>query len=85
MKSFVPASCIDSVVDIFALTAHVKGFELKSECNGNAAAVVWGMKTSLQQVSLNLVGNAIKFPKSGSVTIQLRTQEEECVMLLCNF
>lgn len=84
-KPFVLASCIDDVVEIFASAVQAKGVELKLEYDGDTRAVVRGLEIKLQQVLLNLIGNAVKFTDSGSITIQVRIEETENGMLLCTF
>lgn len=57
------------VVDLFAAAAADKGLELIVEVDDSAPAVAGVDPTRLRQVLTNLVGNAIRFTPSGSVTL----------------
>jgi signal transduction histidine kinase/CheY-like chemotaxis protein len=83
---FMLASCVDDVAEIFAATAAQKGIKLKVEFVGVTTAMVRGMEIELRQVLLNLVGNAMKFTDSGSVTIRLREEPSPTPDILqCSF
>jgi len=75
-RPFLLASCIDNVAEFFAASVEAKGMKLKVEYDGDTTAVVRGMEVKLRQVMLNLVGNALKFTDSGSITIRVHTQDD---------
>ena len=52
----------------------------------NAPRTFWGDKIRLKQVFTNLIGNAIKFTKEGSVTIEIIANEKDnaCTELICS-
>lgn len=68
---FQLTSCVDAVVDTFASAAAAKGIKLMVEFAGNTTSLVRGMNVEIRQVLMNLVGNAVKFTNSGSVTIRV--------------
>jgi signal transduction histidine kinase len=63
------AVCGD-VVQLFAETARAKGISLEASCDG-APDALRGDAVRLKQVLLNLIGNAVKFTSSGSVTLRV--------------
>ena len=60
-----------SVVSLFRSNAQSKGLTLMLECRPDAPDRVVGDAQRLKQVLLNLVGNAVKFTESGTVTLAL--------------
>ena len=65
----------DNVLSILAESASAKGIQLRSESDP-LPGVLNGDSMRITQALLNLVGNAIKFTPSGSVTIRTLKQEE---------
>jgi PAS domain S-box-containing protein len=53
--------------------AEEKGLQLNCIIDSNVSAYVYGDPARLNQILINLVGNAIKFTEKGSVTISLKT------------
>ena len=60
-----------SVKEALAVKANDKGLELKVNLDKNLPDTVKADPTRLTQILNNLVGNAVKFTKSGSVSIDL--------------
>ncbi|MEZ0226807.1 MAG: ATP-binding protein [Alphaproteobacteria bacterium] len=61
---------IDNSARILEQIAHDKGLELKVDIAGDVPNAVYGDPHRLQQVTLNLLNNAVKFTATGSVTIK---------------
>ncbi len=66
---------IDEVVDLFSLAASEKKIGLKVDADEKIPQVVVGDPNRLRQVLLNLLGNAVKFTETGSVTIKVTCED----------
>ncbi len=64
------SNVVEGVVDILNPQAREKGLSLTYEIGADVHASYIGDYGRLRQVMVNLVGNAIKFTKQGSVTIK---------------
>jgi signal transduction histidine kinase len=80
-----PRRVIRSVIEVMRYRAEEKGLTLDAAIANDVPATVLGDPARLQQVLMNLVGNAIKFTERGSVHITLDVQERltDAVMLRC--
>lgn len=59
-----------------ALKAHAKDLELTYRCDAEVPEVLVGDPGRLRQIFVNLVGNAIKFTKTGYVLVDIRRSNE---------
>lgn len=66
-----PRLVMENVIQILKYKAEEKGLTLSYEVATDVPALVIGDPTRLNQILINLVGNAIKFTEKGSVTISL--------------
>ena len=64
-----PAALLTGAVQLMAAGAVHRGLTLTCEIDPAVPAVVRGDPAGLRQVFVNLVGNAVKFTRAGSVTV----------------
>jgi signal transduction histidine kinase/DNA-binding response OmpR family regulator len=74
---------VEVTIKVFAATAHKKGLELVGGVRPEVPEFVFGDATRLQQVVVNLIGNAIKFTARGEValTVSLARSNDDAVDL----
>ena len=69
--AFHLSETIDKAVELMAFKAHQKGLELSCFMAPDVPTALVGDPYRLQQVMLNLLGNAIKFTEQGEVTLRV--------------
>jgi len=72
---FLLSDAVQSVFDLFALSANQKGLLYKTVAGKGADIYVSGDPFRLRQVISNLVGNAIKFTEKGSIDLSLDVRQ----------
>jgi PAS domain S-box-containing protein len=70
-EHFNPAELVEKVMSPLALLADKKGLDLRIEISPDLPGELYGDVKRLQQILVNLVGNAIKFTKAGEVSVSL--------------
>jgi signal transduction histidine kinase/CheY-like chemotaxis protein/HPt (histidine-containing phosphotransfer) domain-containing protein len=68
---------ISGTINLLALQAKEKGLELSSYIASDVPLLLRGDAVRLRQIILNLIGNAIKFTASGSVSLRISTDRVE--------
>lgn len=73
---FTPEDLLQSVVSVMGVLAQRKKLELKTEIDPALPKSISGDFQRLQQILMNLTGNAIKFTDQGKVQIRFYPQED---------
>lgn len=68
---------VENVIQILKFKAEEKGLILSYEFSENVPTLVMGDPTRLNQILINLVGNAIKFTEKGSVNILVSSTDSQ--------
>lgn len=67
---------LQQIVDMFLVQAQNSGLTFNYETVGQIPAVVRADQRRLQQILINILGNAFKFTKQGTVTLRVTYQRE---------
>ena len=66
---------LNNISELIELKAKAKGIDFYLEIPDNFPKNVYGDERRLQQVLLNLLGNAIKFTDHGSITLRVKSEK----------
>jgi signal transduction histidine kinase len=84
---FKPADIVEHITNIMGFKANEKGLKLLINLDKDVPEALIGDPVRLNQVLINLIGNAIKFTERGSVTIQItgnHNNNHETFRLVCS-
>jgi signal transduction histidine kinase/DNA-binding NarL/FixJ family response regulator len=84
-SNFDLSALIYDTIDMMSERAQIKKLKLLLEQSADFPHFVRSDESKLRQILLNLIGNAIKYTKEGSVTVQLsvkaQANEQECLLI----
>ena len=72
---------LESVTELMAPRAHLKGIEISSYIAPHVPRLVQFNELHLRQILFNLVGNAIKFTETGGVEIYASLNANDCLQI----
>ncbi len=75
-KPFHLRTLFEDALEILALNSFQKGIEMILSLDDSISGYVIGDEIRFRQILVNLVGNAIKFTRSGEIIIQISLQKE---------
>jgi len=79
---FALHQALSETVQMFEPLAKRAGLDFELSAHRSAQRIVYGDKRRLQQILVNLVGNAIKFTERGFVRVEASTQEKADAVLV---
>ncbi|MDA3810713.1 MAG: ATP-binding protein [Spirochaetaceae bacterium] len=68
---------LDKTVEMLKISAEKKGLEINLNIEKDSPRFIVGDPTRIGQIMINLVNNAIKFTKKGSITVSLQKEHEK--------
>jgi signal transduction histidine kinase len=76
-ERFSPGEILQKVALTMSVLAQNKGLAFSSDLAEDLPAALYGDSQRLQQIMINLLGNAIKFTKTGEVCIKLTRPDKQ--------
>jgi PAS domain S-box-containing protein len=77
-KMFSPRRLVQQATSGMDILAQKKGLTLSSYVDPRLPEEICGDDRRIRQIMINLLGNAIKFTKEGSISLEVRCPEQDC-------
>ena len=71
------AALVSEIVNMMILPAQEKGLKLNVEVDPTIPSELYGDEIRIKQILINLLNNAVKYTKEGSVTLHIEKEAEE--------
>jgi PAS domain S-box-containing protein len=78
-------TCVEDILDLLAVKSSEKRLELLYEITPDIRWELMGDSLRLRQILLNLVGNAVKFTKSGHIFLGIEAENVEAEVVTVKF
>jgi signal transduction histidine kinase len=85
MVNFSLRDSLAQTINPLALSAQQKGLDLNWHVEPQIADLVAGDPVRLGQIIVNLIGNAVKFTRSGGVTLSVQKESQDAGQMLVRF
>jgi len=72
----------ESIEDLFKIQTNQKNLILNLNLSNNLPKIVFGDENRIRQILINIIGNAIKFTESGSITIDADWISEKLIVTI---
>ena len=79
---YPPASMLSELVSMIWFQAQTKGLDFRITADPALPRVLRGDEVHIKQILLNLLTNAVKYTKAGSVTLSIGSREENGVFFM---
>src|SRR5207247_1595213 len=67
-------TCIEEALDLVVAKTSEKGLELAYYMDEHTPSAIFGDRTRLRQILVNLVGNAVKFTDHGEIVVSIHSK-----------
>jgi two-component system, sensor histidine kinase and response regulator len=84
-SDMAPRDCVEAVFDMVAERARAKDLDLIANIDDSVPELIHADELRLRQVLVNLIGNAVKFTKSGAIVVDVKAEPNEQGALLLRF
>ncbi|MBF0183283.1 MAG: response regulator [Magnetococcales bacterium] len=74
---YAPRTLVEETAELMRVVAEEKGLQLIEEIDPAIPEATWGDDGKVRQILINLLGNAVKFTQTGSITLQLATDPQQ--------